>query len=300
MKKVVSADLVAHLWANQIQNEARTPTNNFYFYGDTIYSYGSHFVIAKHVTNEAGQNAALFSTRGYSNTTAKQQSITRYASRHLNTILVPDAGENREYNFSRWYMDMREQADKLKTARKPEIYLNQIRYLFEQVKKYTDFFGYTISSDIQFLSELTSKDQLAELSERERIAREQREQEAERKRKEAVKKRLADFKKALKKFRAFAPGIVRIYDNPTGFDYLRFNAETNRVETSQRIEIPAEIAKRFYNQVLATIESGGCVDCGIYLMEHYQVKEINKKYIIVGCHKIEIKEIKALTNKLGW
>lgn len=48
MKKVVNAQTVVHYFANQTQNEARTPNNNFYFNNDTLYSYGSHFAIAKH------------------------------------------------------------------------------------------------------------------------------------------------------------------------------------------------------------------------------------------------------------
>jgi hypothetical protein len=71
MKKVLNADNVAHTWAYQTQNEAFTPNRSFYFYGPTIYSYGSHFPIAKHATNSKGENKILFTTRKYSNTTAK-------------------------------------------------------------------------------------------------------------------------------------------------------------------------------------------------------------------------------------
>ena len=43
--------------------------NNFYFDGDTIYSYGSHFPIARHVETKRGR-AVLFTTRDYSVTTS--------------------------------------------------------------------------------------------------------------------------------------------------------------------------------------------------------------------------------------
>ncbi len=90
------------------------------------------------------------------------------------------------------------------------------------------------------------------------------------------------------------------FNNHTGFDFLRFNEVENRVETSQQVRIPADIAKHFYGLVLRTISLGGCTDCNIRLMNAYEVKQINKNFIQVGCHKIEIKEIQALTNKLGW
>ncbi len=81
---------------------------------------------------------------------------------------------------------------------------------------------------------------------------------------------------------------------------MRFNADKNRVETSQKIEIPAEIAKRFYNTVLDVISKGGCTNCNMQFMDMYKVSEINKDFIKVGCHTIAIKEIKTLTTKLGW
>ena len=49
-KIVVSPETVAHLWANQVQQEAKNSNRSFYFYGPSIYSYGSHFEIARHVT----------------------------------------------------------------------------------------------------------------------------------------------------------------------------------------------------------------------------------------------------------
>ena len=47
MKTVFKIDEVAHIWANQTQNEGRTSANNFYFRDRAIYSYGSHFCIAE-------------------------------------------------------------------------------------------------------------------------------------------------------------------------------------------------------------------------------------------------------------
>lgn len=41
---------IAHLWAHQTQSSARNPQGNFYFEGNTIYSYGRHFPIARIVS----------------------------------------------------------------------------------------------------------------------------------------------------------------------------------------------------------------------------------------------------------
>lgn len=71
VKQVYSTDEIAHLWAHKTQSSARNAQGNFYFEGDTIYSYGSHFPIARHVTNKRGQAAILFTTGSYSNTTSQ-------------------------------------------------------------------------------------------------------------------------------------------------------------------------------------------------------------------------------------
>jgi hypothetical protein len=74
-RHVHPTDMVAHLWAHQTQGSARNPHGNFYFEGNTIYSYGSHFPIARHVD----KNTILFTTCGYSPTTSGHISCVRSA-----------------------------------------------------------------------------------------------------------------------------------------------------------------------------------------------------------------------------
>jgi|GEM_PF-3378619 len=76
-KHVFPTDEIAHLWAHKTQDDARNPGGNFYFRGDTIYSYGSHFPIARHVTNDKGEAAVLFTNQKWSNTTAKHINYVR-------------------------------------------------------------------------------------------------------------------------------------------------------------------------------------------------------------------------------
>ena len=140
MKKVFTdRSQIAHLWANQHQQEARNSNNSFYFYGNTIYSYGSHFAIAKHISN-GNESATLFTTRSYSNTTAKHINITRQAARHKNLIFCPYPNGSHTENFTRWYNEAKQQADKLPTARKPEKYLSEIQYISHRVETYCRFF----------------------------------------------------------------------------------------------------------------------------------------------------------------
>src|SRR5512146_2854588 len=75
---------VAHVWAQQSQASGRG--HNFYFDGPTIYSYGSHFPIARFVTNERDERAVLFTTRRYSKSTSRHVS---YAAQALYGLNVP-------------------------------------------------------------------------------------------------------------------------------------------------------------------------------------------------------------------
>lgn len=66
---------LAHVWAQRNQDQGRNGSDSFYFYGDTIYSYGSHFPIAKFITDDI----VLFNSATYSSTTGRHQSYVRQA-----------------------------------------------------------------------------------------------------------------------------------------------------------------------------------------------------------------------------
>jgi hypothetical protein len=78
-KYVFDTGEIPHLWAHRTQDEARNRQGNLYLTGDTIYSYGSHFPIARHVVSEAGERAVLFTTASYSVTTSSHCSAVRSA-----------------------------------------------------------------------------------------------------------------------------------------------------------------------------------------------------------------------------
>jgi hypothetical protein len=79
MRKVFPSAMVAHIWAQQSQPEARNAQGNFYFHDATIFSYGSHFPIARFITRKGKGRAVLFTTRSYSVTTSRHLSRTRRA-----------------------------------------------------------------------------------------------------------------------------------------------------------------------------------------------------------------------------
>lgn len=85
---------VVHAWAHQ--HEARATGSNFYFVGDTIYSYGPHFPIAR---IDVDRGIVWFTTRGYSNTTAKHTSLARQAIPSVYTVAYVDSVDSPERSF---------------------------------------------------------------------------------------------------------------------------------------------------------------------------------------------------------
>lgn len=69
--------MVAHLWANEKKESARG--SNFFFEGESIYSYGYHFEVGRIVRNKCGEKAYLLNDKYYSSSTCKHQRCVRSA-----------------------------------------------------------------------------------------------------------------------------------------------------------------------------------------------------------------------------
>lgn len=83
---------VAHLWANRSRESAKG--SHFYFEGDTVYSYGPHFPIARLIKcPSTGRDLVLLTSRTYSQTTSKHRSFVLNACSHLPRVLVTDPAQ---------------------------------------------------------------------------------------------------------------------------------------------------------------------------------------------------------------
>jgi hypothetical protein len=271
MKKVHTPENVAHLFANQLQDEARTQTNNLFFYNDKIYSYGHHFCIAKHYNR-----ILLFTERGYSNTTSKHINHVRSASSHKERVFCAYPDGSHEQNFNYWINEAETNIDKLKRANKPEIYLTNLDIIKDKAQKYSDLFNIPLNTHLSTILAITDKEEAKEYEAKKQafiLAEKERTQ----------KKLKKEHTKELKKFRNFEISSLYIRD---GFDYLRYNKEKQRFETSQRIEIPLALGLKLYDKIKNGVQFEKVLD--------YTVQEINKTFIHVGCHKITIKEINTI------
>jgi tetratricopeptide (TPR) repeat protein len=70
---------VAHLWAHAAQPSARDKSGNFFFCGANLYSYGSHFVVARRCVRADGSVAYLWHDASFSVTTSRHQAYARQA-----------------------------------------------------------------------------------------------------------------------------------------------------------------------------------------------------------------------------
>lgn len=79
VKQVFQYPQLAHVWAQQTQEHGRSPKGQMYFHGDTIFSYGSHYPIARF----AAPGLVLFNSEKNSNTTEGHKACVRNALRGL-------------------------------------------------------------------------------------------------------------------------------------------------------------------------------------------------------------------------
>ncbi|MCR8557361.1 hypothetical protein KXD93_06895 [Mucilaginibacter sp. BJC16-A38] len=288
MERVRDIYAVAHNWANRIGESAKA--SNLFFEDENIYSYGRHFLIAKHVVNTRGERAVLFTQRTYSRSTSAHVTIVRNASNHLDKLSVPDPDLSKEELFEKWYGEIRNVADSLEDTRKPKKYILEIGRLFDEAKRYADFFGYEVPEVLVKAGEIENSEQYHDLLQQERELRKAQEQRSQAEALRLQKTRLKDWRK----FK------INYLSTADGFDYLRFNKADQSVETTQKVEFSLAAGRQLYGLVLATLEKGGCTNCGETFLGRYNITEINDKFIRVGCHRVSLTEIKSFAKKQGW
>jgi hypothetical protein len=266
MRNVLPTSELCHKWANQEQESGRTSNGTMYFNGSTIYSYGSHFPIAKHIVNEQGQRAVLFTERTYSNTTAKHIRNVYMSCKNDNIIHCSNPNSSHAYNFNDWLnCAVLHGASKLKTARKPELYLNYISNIESKAVKYAQFFGIEIPETLKAVLSIKDKSQYLDYQYK---ANELAKIEEQKRLKEQKKQ----FKEQIQKWLNLETS--RLYTNYK-YDFLRINQ--NRIETTQAVQIPLELGKRLYQSI-----KNGSLSVGDKVL-NYSVNEIGND-IKIGCH----------------
>ena len=316
---------IVHLWANKTQDEAKC--RNGYFEGDTIYSYGRHFPIARIYTNKKGEDTVFFTTRTYSSTTGGHINYTAHASSHKTKLYMHNIIFDFKYgemtsrhksNIADFVYNIRYALELFAKAKENKYYhyrsalseLNRLdKYLtFFKIKSKIDAFTKrtikTVKSD-KWQKEIDAFDKkkaerladpkLAEKREKARAARERKELEKN-------AEQIEEWRN-FETYRPYSFNGRRRWQSGTCTDLLRYDAEKQRIETSQNVKIPVEIAYRFYRYIQVVLAKGGCTSeecCNYKLLDTYRVTEITDEHIRVGCHRIKMSEIQLMVTKLGW
>lgn len=299
MKTVFNSSELPHIWARQSQVEGKTPTRNMYFHKDEIYSYGSHFCMAKIVN----PSVVLITDRRYSNTTAGHLCEVRRAVNHFETVYCayPDRGvlSNLQSIKSdlQSNIDVLQRDNRTRPATKERAKLaiestikNAIRY-FEvmgtdekQVLKlakqqtghaYFEFIAYWNNAKTLDFEGLAK----ARANVNKQIALAEKKQKA---------KALKEAKESIDKW--LKGENVYLY---RGLDevYLRLKDET--VETSMGARVSVKAAKVLFDLVKAGKDIKG------FNIDGYTVIGLNG-VLTIGCHKIERSEINRFASLQSW
>ena len=199
-KEIHSEYEVASIWALQLQDKARVRASRGRFSdeyltrlfseGKSIYSYGHHFELARHVEHN-GKPAVLFNDTDRSPTTSGHQGSVRSALRtHLPNVPVFSVGENIKHfiDTDELFRRLRELEAMLKSAKLAKRWrrmkLSQAADIQKEGNRFAEFFGVAgrLSLPEDFEEQFKEAAKLEELFDRKRDARSE-----EKKRKEDAK-----------------------------------------------------------------------------------------------------------------
>lgn len=279
---------VAHLWANKSRTSAKG--SSFYFDGDTIYSYGSHFPIARHY-----KGVILFTTRGYSTSTSKHIGYARSASHHLTTFYTNDPQRDPSKRDLKGYKERI--ADKalaaVRARSNKEWALNALNAEVAKANKFAAHFGFKTKFTVPSSIDLDAlKAEAAASAAREHKATAAKKAKAEKDAAETISKWLA--------------GERVTIPNSVSKVYLRYAApfveqtKTPMLQTSKGAEVLLAEAEKAFRFIMLKRESGWHRNGETFKVGDFQLDEVTADYVKAGCHKIEFCEIERFAKAQGW
>ena len=298
MRQVFNNSELAHVWTTGNQDEGRNANGSFYFVGDVIYSYGSHFPIAKKI----GGKRVLVTSRGYSNTTAKHISLVLRAipsDWEMSVVddVLPESREDHQDNLNDIVKRIFHAAGKYRRARNSkECWQKTIYREVAFLSRYRSWFKCgNLPKIVKQVLSLEDGDlpELFRVLDVEYKERTEAERKAEAKRKREEKKKREERKKRLFSYvddwRNSKPIPVSLYDLPV---MLRVNQKGDRIETSHGATVLLRSARALWLSV--------CSGRLLEKIDGFDCMSFADGVLTIGCHKIPVDEIKALATTLGW
>lgn len=266
---------VAHVWAQQQKTSGKS--GNMFFEGPSIYSYGRHFEIARFI--EPG--IVFFTTRGYSNSTARHKNHVLQAVSHKRVFEV-DTFDDHKANVSGMVLELDKLAVRIaRSGRFADLHVREYETKLDSLKAYGQLFweemGKVASKKAwKEFERLSKADFSAALAKHKlAIAAEQKRQDIKRKSRELLEAQ------ELAKWKAGEPTALR-------FSTMALRLNGSEIETTQGARVPVLDALRFYSRVKAGENVHGD------RIGEFTVASFDGITVKIGCHNIPLVEMDRL------
>ena len=294
-RHVYGHDMVAHLWAHQSQDSATTQNRTFYFIGDTIYSYGNHFPIARHVNG-----VVLFTTRGYSVTTAGHKGRVESACSHLRVFEVKDVRADHKEHLADYRARIKDEIVKYRRARQNKPYIVEyVQRLVNEANEYAKHFGlktrFTAPTTETMLAECRKIEEQNKAREVQRARQEQKRQE-ERERQQREWEAQAELKR-----QQWVKGETDDYpDHYSAPICLRIKGD--ELQTSRGAIVPLDHAVKAFRVLKSLHDKGESYQRNGHTIHlgHFALDSLDNQGVVrAGCHTVEWAEIERVATLAG-
>jgi hypothetical protein len=274
MRSVFSnAQDCVHAFAQRQQPQGRS--GNVFFYGDKIYSYGYHYLLAEFIDDKT----ILINDSGYSSTTSKHISYVASGTRQYKQFFTTRC------EIGLVYSQVLSLQGKLANARKPENYINRILSLWDSLNEYVKYIkSKNIPKDTRYkaIKAIVKHLNVDSVQYQQKLANAKKKDEAAKKRKEAKQ-----IKESLTKWYKYEIDSFRVGDT----DYLRLSQDGSTVETSQYVKVSTEEARTLYKAICNGVDIKG------HRISNYIVNSINGR-LKIGCHNIDMDSVHKVGKQL--
>lgn len=282
MKRVFNTSAeVAHLWAHQVQDDARC--RNASFEGFKFYSHST--VIAQIRRNDMGRELVLISDYNYSATTTKHKGDVFRTASHMKIISVAEPTailSDHDVNYRAFLRRHEDITDLASRARQRKgQYLSQANNIAKDMADYAEFFSLEWN--------IPNKDKSAiELLAAYEVWREQEDQ-----------------KRRVKRAAEEAEGMAKWLageDTRFTFHEMRLRIKGDEIQTSYGATIPIEHAVKVWPLLHRAHNSGKPLlpspERSIHL-GHYKLNSFENDVLTVGCHRIPYSELARMAEQLN-
>jgi hypothetical protein len=281
---------LAHLWAHKAQPSGRAST--FYFEGDTIYSFGPHFPIARHY-----KGVVLFTTQRVRQRTAAHISATAYACHHMQVFHVHDPSRNPSgKDVNAYALEIDKMVTRAARARDLSFLIDQLRLKVDNANLFCEHFGFkTRFSMPANIDELEAKAKInAAKIDAAKIKRQKREEAAAQ---ESIQKWLAGESITI----PYTISRVYLRAKHSACESINGNEPDAMVmQTSKGAVVPLADAERAFKFCMKMREKGWHRNGETFKVGHYQLDAVNSDGVIAGCHRITWQTIEEFAKQQGW